>query len=242
MVREQRVAVITGGATGIGLAIAKRFAQADCAVFAISAPWEDLSELAWLPKDNVLLADFREQASVLTTFNTLAARTQRVDVLVNNAGVYERRKFSELSLETWSTTLQVNLTAPFLCSQALIPFLDPRRNSYIINVASDAYRLGPARGVHYAASKGGLVAMTRALACAMVEYGTRVIAVAPGIVRTRQSAVGGEAKYAEAAKVIPLGRVAQPDDIAASVVALTSGAFDYLTGQTIQLTGGRFTC
>ena len=231
-------ALVTGGATGIGLAIVNRFQSLGYAVFVLTPPDEDTRSINLLREVTTIESDFRFPETIPRAFRHIATLTDSIDVLINNAGIFPRQPFHSLTLQEWLDTMNVNLTAPFLCSQCSYELLTKNARSYIINITSDAYFLGPRDGIHYAASKAGLVGLTRSLARIMASHGGIVLAVAPGITRTRQS-ISKSPEYDQIAKEIPLGRIAESSDIAAAVASLVSGAFDYMTGQTIHLNGGR---
>ena len=164
-----------------------------------------------------------------------------LDILVNNAGVFPRVAFLEMSESDWDFVLDVNLKGAFFCAQAAarVMVAGGRRGS-IINVASQAIR-GAVRGVHYSASKGGVVAMTRAMALELARYGIRVNAIAPGLTDTAQPRRGhSEEELAALARAVPLGRMAQPDDIASVAVFLASEDARFITGQTVHVNGGSY--
>ncbi len=164
-----------------------------------------------------------------------------LDVLVNNAGVYPRVPFLEMREADWDFLLDVNLKGTFFCAQAAArAMIAGRRRGVIINLASQAVRGAP-RGVHYSASKGGVVAMTRAMALELAPHDIRVNAVAPGLTDTAQPRYGhNEEELAGMARAVPLGRMAQPDDIASVAVFLASDEARYITGQTVHVNGGSY--
>jgi len=164
-----------------------------------------------------------------------------LDVLVNNAGVYPRVPFLEMRESDWDHVVDVNLKGGFFCAQAAArAMVAAGRRGSIINMASQAVR-GAVRGVHYSASKGGVVAMTRATALELAPHGIRVNAIAPGLTDTAQPRYGNnEAELAAMASAVPLGRMAQPDDIAAVAVFLASDDARHITGQTVHVNGGSY--
>src|SRR5215475_3102888 len=159
-----------------------------------------------------------------------------LDILVNNAGVYPRVPFLEMRESDWDLVLDVNLKGGCLCAQAAArAMIAGRRRGAIINMASQAIR-GAVRGVHYSASKGGVVAMTRAMALELAPHGIRVNAIAPGLTDTAQPRYGNtEAELQAMAKTLPLGRIAQPEEIAGVAVFLASDAASYMIGQTVHV-------
>ncbi len=164
-----------------------------------------------------------------------------IDVLVNNAGVYPRVAFLEMRERDWDLVLDVNLKGGFFCAQAAArAMIAGARHGAIINLASQAIR-GAVRGVHYSASKGGVVAMTRAMALELAPHRIRVNAIAPGLTDTAQPRYGNsEEELATMARAVPLGRMAHPDDIAEVAVFLASENSRYVTGQTLHANGGSY--
>src|SRR5262247_1344226 len=164
-----------------------------------------------------------------------------LDILVNNAGVYPRVPFLEMRESDWDLVLDVNLKGGFFCAQAAArAMIAGRRRGSVINLASQAIR-GAVRGVHYSASKGGVVAMTRAMALELAPHGIRVNAIAPGLTDTAQPRYGNtEAEIAVMASAVPLGRMAQPADIAGTAVFLASNEARHVTGQTVHVNGGSY--
>ena len=164
-----------------------------------------------------------------------------LDVLVNNSGVYPRVPFLEMRESDWDLVLDVNLKGGFFCAQAAArAMITGQRRGSVINMASQAIR-GAVRGVHYSASKGGVVAMTRAMALELAPHGIRVNAIAPGLTDTAQPRYGNtEEELTVMASAVPLGRMAQPDDIASVAVFLASDDARYVTGQTVHVNGGSF--
>jgi 3-oxoacyl-[acyl-carrier protein] reductase len=164
-----------------------------------------------------------------------------LDVLINNAGVYPRVPFLEMREADWDHVLDVNLKGTFFCAQAAArAMIAGGRRGAIINLASQAIR-GAVRGTHYSASKGGVVALTRAMALELAPHGIRVNAVAPGLTDTAQPRYGNtEPEIAEMSTAVPLGHMAQPADIADVAVFLASDAARHITGQTIHVNGGSY--
>src|SRR5215475_536169 len=164
-----------------------------------------------------------------------------LDILVNNAGVYPRVAFLEMRESDWDLVLDVNLKGTFFCAQAAArAMIAGSRRGSIINLASQAIR-GAVRGTHYTASKGGVVALTRAMALELAPHGIRVNAIAPGLTDTAQPRYGNsEEEIAAMSATVPLGRMAVPEDIADVAVFLASDAARHITGQTIHVNGGQY--
>jgi NAD(P)-dependent dehydrogenase (short-subunit alcohol dehydrogenase family) len=241
------VALVTGAQQGIGRGVALAFARegADVALNYLddrAAAETVMREVRAAGRRAALVqADVARPAEVRTMVGRVLGELGGIDVLVNNAGVYPRVPFLEMREADWDLVLDVNLKGGFFCAQAAAQaMIDGGRRGSIINLASQAIR-GAVRGVHYSASKGGVVAMTRAMALELAPYGIRVNAIAPGLTDTAQPRYGNsEEELAAMASAVPLGRMAQPDDIAVVAVFLASGDARHVTGQTVHVNGGSY--
>jgi NAD(P)-dependent dehydrogenase (short-subunit alcohol dehydrogenase family) len=165
-----------------------------------------------------------------------------IDILINNASVFPRVPFLEMAESDWDYVLDVNLKGSCFCAQAVAKaMVSAGRPGVIINLTSGAAFRGSPRGVHYVASKGGVLSMTRAMALELAPYQIRVNAIAPGLTDTAQPRYGSsEAELAETARAIPLGRMARPEEIARAAVFLTSDNAGFVTGQTLHVNGGSY--
>lgn len=165
-----------------------------------------------------------------------------IDALINNAGIFPRVPFLDMSESDWDRVLGVNLKGSCFCAQAVARrMIAAGRPGSIINLASGAAFRGSPRGVHYCASKGGIVAMTRQMALELAPHRIRVNAIAPGLTDTAQPRYGmNETEIAAAARAVPLGRIAAPEDIAQTAVFLASDNAAQVTGQTWHVNGGSY--
>src|SRR5881296_4146838 len=242
-----KIALITGAQQGIGRGIALACARegADVAVNYLddrAAAEKVMREVCAAGQRAVLVqADVARPTDAQTMVEQVLSALGGLDILVNNAGVYPRVPFLEMREQDWDLLLDVNLKGTFFCAQAAArAMVAGKRRGAIINLASQAIR-GAARGVHYSASKGGVVAMTRAMALELAPHGIRVNAVAPGLTDTAQPRYGhSEEELAILARAVPLGRMAEPDDIATVAVFLASDEARYITGQTVHVNGGSY--
>ena len=240
-----RVALVTGAQQGIGraLAIAAAREGADGGVNFL----DDRAAAERVAQDVraagrravVVQADVARRADVEAMVTTVVKELGPPDVLMNNAGVFPRSQFLELDEREWDLVLGVNLKGSFLCAQAAArAMVAAGRPGAIVNLASSAVR-GDPRGVHYSASKAGIVGLTRAMALALAPHRIRVNGIAPGTTDTAQPRYGNtEAQLLERAKLIPMGRMAQPEEIARVAIFLASDEAVYVTGEVIHANGG----
>ena len=248
---EGRKAIVTGGAVGIGRAITARLLAEGCDVGILdidaSAATKTAEALA-RPGVKICAAggDVSSKASAEIGIAKLVTELGHVDILVNNAGICPIGKLLEMSEADWHKVFGVNVDGMFHVSRAVVPHMIARNSGVVVNLASWMGKSGVASYGAYCASKFAIVALTQALACEVGEHGIRVNAVAPGlIVETRMRdesevdrARQGLPMAAERAKSIPMRRAGLPDDIAKAVAFLASSQADYITGETLTVTGG----
>jgi NAD(P)-dependent dehydrogenase (short-subunit alcohol dehydrogenase family) len=228
---EGRVALIGGGAGGIGQAVRARFIASGASV----VTW-DLSDKA---DDKV---DVTDEAAVAGGMATLIAKFGKLDILVNAAGITGPDvPIEQYSLSDWRRTLDVNLTSTFLCCKAVVPLMRARNAGRIVNLASIAGKEGNANMVGYSAAKGAVIAMTKALGKELANTEIRVNAIAPAVIETDLVKQMTAATLKTVVAKIPLGRMGRPEEVAAMVAWLSSDECSFSTGATFDLSGGRAT-
>lgn len=241
-----KIAVVTGGAGGIGRAIAERFAKDKQTMILLDMNEDAGTEvITGFRKRGIelsfLRADLTREAEVAAAFDKIKIDHGRVDVLVNVAGgSVHRHLLQEFPLAHWQAVIDANLTSTFLCCRAVVSMMKDQESGAIINISSDIAFSGDAGRSAYAAAKAGILGLTRSLALELASDSIRVNAVAPGRIATpRVRANYSDAEWDAAAKRIPLGHAGDPEDVAEAVAYLSSDGAKHLTGQTIHVNGGR---
>jgi 3-oxoacyl-[acyl-carrier protein] reductase len=241
---EGRVALVTGASRGIGRAIAKTLAAQGAMVVA-AARGQNAQPVA----DEIVAAggkavaaslDITDPASVDAVVAATLAGSGRLDILVNNAGITKDQLMLRMKRDDWDIVLQTNLTGAYNCVQAVLKTMIKQRAGRIINITSVVGQAGNAGQVNYAASKAGLIGMTKALALEIASRGITVNAVAPGLIDTDMTKGISEGAHEEWAAKIPLKRLGTPEDIAAAVAFLASDEASYITGHVLAVNGGMY--
>jgi len=243
---EGHVVLVTGAAKGIGLRIARAFAREGARVAAldIDAPGADALARELVAEGREALAlktDVTAAPEVRQAVDAVLGRWGRIDVLVNNAGGFSViRRTEDIPDDEWEAIFRFNVTSAFLCAKAVLPQMKRQRSGAIVNLSSVAGRAGAVTVTsHYAAAKAALLGFTRHLAREVARDGIRVNAVAPGTVATeRFRALRSPEETRRMAESVPLGRVAEPEEIAEVVLFLASDAARYVTGATLDVNGG----
>jgi 2-hydroxycyclohexanecarboxyl-CoA dehydrogenase len=244
-----KTVIVTGAASGIGLATAQRFARdgAKVAIWDINqeAAERAVAELvATGAKAIASRVDVSKRAQVDAAVERFHAEFGPVQVLVNNAGITDFRAFMDTTEEDWDRVMTINLKSMLVCTQAVLPDMLTAKWGRIINISSSSAQTGSARMTAYAASKGGVIAFTKSLAQELAQKGITVNNIPPGFVDTpmlRGEGVAGLGVGVEAvAARSPMGRAGRPENIAAAAVFLASDDADYITGHTLSVNGGRY--
>jgi NAD(P)-dependent dehydrogenase (short-subunit alcohol dehydrogenase family) len=240
------IAIVTGGSKGIGKAIVCALASAGATVIIADIDESSGQQICDELSANGLQAemaktDITDSKSVEALMDYTVKKYGKIDILVNNAGILGDASITEISDEDWDRLMAVNLTGAFYCCRAAVRHMLGKRKGKIINIASTGGKQGfPLAGVHYCASKGAIMALTRQLALQVSPQGIHVNAVAPGTTETEMIKNRSEEKKKFIISRIPMGRMGRPEDTAAAVVFLASKAGDYITGETIDVNGGLY--
>ncbi len=242
---SQRVALVTGASRGIGRAIALTLCRGGFDVVAASPQIEQNEPFA----EEIRAAngaamtvnlDVTSPESIKAAFARVLAAKNRIDVLVNNAGITRDSLAVRMKPADWDQVLKINLNGAFLCTQAALPSMMKNRWGRIVNITSVVGQAGSAGQANYAASKAGLIGLTKALAQEMASRSITVNAVAPGYIDTDMTKVLPEDVRQKILASVPLGRMGTADDVAAAVKFLASEEAGYITGQVIAVNGGMY--
>lgn len=237
-----KVAIVTGAARGIGRGIALTLAEAGAKVLVSDLKLEDCEKVVAEIKAKggealAVKCDVSKSQEVTQLVEAAETEFKQLDILVNNAGIYPFKGFLDISEADWDKVMDINLKGTFLCSQTAAKKMKP--GSKILSISSIAAFVGFSGLTHYCATKGGIVAMTRALALELASKKINVNSVAPGAIETPGVNIGMNAEMKKQTEaMIPWGRMGVPEDIAQAVAFLVSDQADYITGQTLIVDGG----
>jgi NAD(P)-dependent dehydrogenase (short-subunit alcohol dehydrogenase family) len=246
-----KVALVTGGARGIGLAIAARFAREGAKVVIGDIDGaEAASAAAALGSEGAVVGralDITNEEQIAILIGELATQFKRLDILVNNAAILDMTTWDELTYARFHEVMRINLDGALLCAMAAVPVMERAGGGRILNTASIMGLTGSKASIPYSTAKGGLVNLTRCLACDLADKNITVNAIAPGFIDTRMAVTreGTHEHQTEHFKTvylkygkIPLGRAGVPDDIAGPAFFLCSDDARYVTGQILAVDGG----
>ena len=241
---DKRVAVVTGAAQGIGKAIAEQFAAAGARLALVDYNRQGAEAVAIALQDKgseqivVIEANLAELDDARKVIPAVREALGPVQILVNNAGIFPARQVEEITVEEWDRVMAINLRSVFMLSQAVLPDLRAAgRAGRLINISSGAAKTG-AQGAHYAASKAGVIAMTKSFATSLGPSGATANAIAPGPTRTDDPVRWAPSVVESLVKMIPLGRLGETVDVANVALFLASDLAVYLTGEVIDVNGG----
>jgi 3-oxoacyl-[acyl-carrier protein] reductase len=242
---KEKTAIITGGARGIGRAIAEGLVSEGASVIISDMDLEGISKTANEIQEILdgravpFKADVREKGDILSLVKWAIKEFGRVDIFCNNAGICTSPPIEDISAEDWNEMININLRGVFFCCQAIMPLMKKQRQGRILNMGSLAGKVGGlATGAHYAASKAGVICLTKSFARELAPYGVTVNALAPGPVDTDMlESLPAERKKAMMDQT-PLGKFADTTDIAGAALFLLSGSARHITGTTLDVNGG----
>jgi 3-oxoacyl-[acyl-carrier protein] reductase len=237
---EHQVAMVTGGAAGIGREIAQRLADDGATVVVADINEKgggDVAEAIGINRAVFQRLDVTDKSSADAAVAATLKRFGRLDIHVNNAGIVNRAPFLEYGLDAWRTVLNVNLTGAFICGQASARAMVDAGRGRIINIASVSGQFGGTGRVAYGASKAGIISLTQTMAMELGTFGITVNAIAPGPTQVARLVHGPRQREAFLARMA-LKRYAQPDEIAAAVAFLASADAGHITGHVLNVDGG----
>ncbi len=238
---EGKVALVTGGSRGIGRAIAERLIKEGAKVWIADINEDLLKEAASAIGAFPVKMDVTSEEDVKAGIKMILEEDEKIDFLVNNAGITKDGLLMRMKLSDWEAVLKVNLTGAFLVTREVIRGMIRRRAGAIVNIASVVGEMGNAGQANYSASKAGLIGFTKSIAKEVASRNIRVNAVAPGFVVTPMTEKLPEKVKEEYFKAIPLGRFSTPQEIASVVAFLLSDDASYITGEVIRVNGGLYT-
>ncbi len=241
---KDRVAIITGGARGIGKKISQTFLEEGASVYIFDVNQEEgvktVSEfqLAYDNKVNFFKVDITDEKGVEQSIKKIIEAEGRIDILVNNAGITRDNLILRMSLEDWKKVIDINLTGAFICSKHTVKYMVKKRSGKIINISSIVGVHGNAGQSNYSSSKAGIIGLTKTLARELAGRNILVNAIAPGYIETEMTEKLSDKIKEKLMEQIPSGRLGSVDDVAKTALFLASDDSNYITGTVINLDGG----
>ena len=241
---KDRVAIVTGGARGIGKAIALTFIREGAKVALVDVETGILetakNEIEKTREEVIIIpCDITKSVEVKAMVNQVQKAFGRIDILVNNAGIIRRGTIDTVTEEDWDQVIDVNLKGTFNCSKAIVETMKQQRYGKIVNVSSIAGKMGDITSAPgYGPSKAGVDALTKTLARQLAPYGINVNAVSPHAIETEMSAQWSDERRKEIIASIPLGRLGKPEDVAEAILFLVSDEASFITGEILDVNGG----
>jgi len=240
MLLRGRVAIVTGAATGIGEAVARLFAEHGASLWLMDRDTAGCADVARsLPDATAMAGDVCSAADFARIVDSACAKSGRIDVLINNAGIYPRQTFLEMTEGQWDEMHDTNLKSMFHSMKAVLPHMVRQRSGKIVNISSVTFHLGMATLTHYVASKGGVIGLTRSLAREMGPHNIHINCITPGAIKTvAEAKVVSEEQARQFMASQSLRRRIMPIDVARVCLFLSSELSDGMTGQTLNVDGG----
>ncbi|MBA7508669.1 3-oxoacyl-[acyl-carrier-protein] reductase FabG [subsurface metagenome] len=241
---KDRVAIITGGARGIGKKISQTFLEEGASVYIFDVNQEEgvktVSEfqLAYDNKVNFFKVDITDEKGVEQSIKKIIEAEGRIDILVNNAGITRDNLVLRMSLKDWKKVIDINLTGAFICSKHTVKYMVKKRSGKIINISSIVGVHGNAGQSNYSSSKAGIIGLTKTLARELAGRNILVNAIAPGYIETEMTEKLSDKIKEKLMEQIPSGRLGSVDDVAKTALFLASDDSNYITGTVINLDGG----
>jgi 3-oxoacyl-[acyl-carrier protein] reductase len=243
---KNRTAIISGGTKGIGFSIAKTFAENGMSVIVLSSNISNvnkaISEFKTLGLNcDGFCCDVRNLESIKRTFSDIYLKYNSFDVLVNSAGILDLSSIDDMTMEHWEDILSVNLSGTFFTIQQALPYLEKSKAARIINISSNAGRMGGyENGLAYTASKGGVISLTYGFARRLAPKGITVNCIAPGTITTEMSKAYDSETFNRLITRFPLGRFGLPEEIASAACYFASEESGFTTGAVLDVNGGMF--
>ncbi len=243
---KDKVAIITGGAQGIGYSIASLMAKEGARIVVADVQEESVKKAAdtlhqeFNVETLALKVDITQGADCDAMVKSTLDKFQRIDILVNNAGITKDNLVMRMSDDEWDKVIAVNLKGAFLCTRAVCRPMMKQRSGRIINICSIVGLMGNAGQANYSASKGGLIAMSKTCAREFSSRNILVNAIAPGFIKTRMTEALSEEQKQKLSSLIPLERLGEAEDVAKAALFLASEDSSYITGQVISVNGGMY--
>jgi len=240
---EGKVALVTGAGRGLGRAIAVKLAENGANVVINDVNVDDARETAQMiqklgKKALISSSSVTDRPALEKDFKEIVTLFERLDILINNAGITKDSLFLKMRQEQWAQVIDVNLTGVFNCAQLAATLMKEKQYGKIVNLSSIAGQMGNLGQANYAATKAGVIGLTKTLAKELARYNINVNAIAPGIIRTPMTDVIPEKVMTGMLNQIPLGKIGEAEDIANLVKFLVSEDSQYITGQVIACNGG----
>jgi len=246
MLLEGKTAIVTGAGAGLGRSMVTELARegVDVAVWDVNrdAAEETQQMVQGMGRRSMAIAaNVANGEAVRKSVDQVVAAWGKIDILINNAGICQKRSIEEITEEEWDHILSVNLKGTFLCSRAVMPVMKRQRSGRIINLGSVSGKVGGiSAGAHYSASKAGVMCFTKSLARELAPFGVTVNGIAPGVIDSDMTRGLSGGQWDDYLAGIPLGRIGRVEDVARVAVFLASSDAAYLTGEIIDVNGGQF--